>query len=72
MSYFSNADLPVSVRNDLPLPAQDIYRKAFNAAYENRADNPIEEADAHNIAWAAVERLYVKEGGEWVARGVPL
>lgn len=29
------------------------------------------ETDADNIAWAAVERFYVKEGGEWVARDVP-
>ena len=71
MPYLSNADLPSSVQNNLPPHAQDIYRAAFNNAYENRADNPIEEADAHNIAWAAVERFYVKEGGEWVARGVP-
>lgn len=71
MPYLSNADLPPSLRNKLPPHAQDIYRTAFNNAYENHADNPIEEADAHNIAWAAVERFYVKEGGEWVARGVP-
>jgi cation transport regulator len=72
MAYHSNADLPLSVRNNLPSAAQDIYRTAFNNAYENRADNPIEKADAHNIAWAAVERIYVKEGGEWVKRGVPI
>jgi cation transport regulator len=71
MHYLSNADLPPSVRNNLPTRAQDIYRTAFNDAYENHARNPIEEADAHNIAWAAVERSYVKEGGEWVLRGVP-
>ena len=71
MPYLSNADLPPSVRDNLPSHAQDIYRAAFNNAYENHAHNPIEEADAHNIAWAAVERSYVKEGGEWVPRGVP-
>lgn len=71
MPYLSNADLPPNVQNHLPSHAQDIYRAAFNSAYENRADNPFEEADAHKIAWAAVERFYVKEGGEWVARGVP-
>ena len=65
------SDLPPSVRNNLPSHAQDIYRTAFNNAYENHAHNPIEEADAHNIAWAAVKRSYVKEGGEWVPRGVP-
>ena len=71
MSYLSNADLPLLVRNNLPSHAQDIYRTAFNNAYENPAHDPIEELDAHNIAWAAVERSYVKEGGEWVLRGVP-
>ena len=71
MHYLSNADLPPSVRNYLPSRAQDIYLAAFNNAYENHARNPIEEADAHNIAWAAVERSYVNEGGEWVLRGVP-
>ena len=71
MPYLSNADLPPSVRNHLPSDAQDIYRAAFNSAYENHADNPFEEADVHKVAWAAVERFYVKEGGEWVARGVP-
>jgi cation transport regulator len=70
MFYRSNADLPPSVR-DLPAEAQDIYRRTFNDAYGNRADNPIEEADAHNAAWEAVERAYVKQGGEWVLRGVP-
>jgi cation transport regulator len=71
MLYFSNADLPPSIRNNLPAEAQDIYRTAFNHAYDNRAHDPIEEADAHNAAWAAVERAYVKQGGEWVLRGVP-
>jgi cation transport regulator len=70
MPYLSNTDLPPSVQSNLPPHAQDVYRAAFNKAYENQADNPIEEADAHNIAWAAVKRLYVKEGEEWVARGV--
>ena len=70
MPYLSNVDLPPSVRNNLPSRAQDIYRAAFNNAYENHAHNPIEKADAHNIAWAAVEHSYVKEGGEWVRRGV--
>lgn len=70
MPYLSNADLPHAIRS-LPSAAQDIYRTAFNDAYENRADDPIEEADAHNLAWAAVEHAYVKEGGEWVVRGVP-
>jgi cation transport regulator len=71
MPYVKNADLPADVRRQLPSEAQDIYRSAFNAAVDNKADDPIEDADAHNLAWQAVKRAYVKEGGEWVLRGVP-
>ncbi len=71
MSYVSNADLPTDVRRQLPPEAQDIYRSAFNAAVDNKADDPIEDADAHDLAWEAVMRVYVKEGDEWIRRGVP-
>ncbi len=71
MTYLSNAELPSAVRAQLPSEALDIYRSAFNAAYANEADNPIETADAHNVAWEAVQRYYVEEGGVWVRRGVP-
>ncbi len=71
MTYQSNAELPASVRAQLPSDAQDIYRSAFNDAYANKADDPIEKADAHNAAWEAVRRYYVEEGGVWVRRGVP-
>jgi cation transport regulator len=71
MPYTTNADLPPSVRNHLPAHAQDIYRAAFNSAYEQYASDPFQEEAAHRIAWAAVKRSYVKEGGEWVPRGVP-
>ncbi len=70
MPYVANAELPASVRDQLPALAQDIYRSAFNSAYENSADDPVEEAAAHIIAWEAVKRSYVEEGGEWVRRGV--
>ena len=71
MPYLTNAELPDDV-TQLPLEAQEIYRSVFNAAVDNKADNPIEDADAHNLAWQAVTRVYVKEGGQWVERGVPL
>ncbi len=52
MPYVSDADLPRSVRDQLPALAQDIYLTAFNGAYENSADDdPVEEAAAHIIAW---------------------
>ncbi|MBN9246977.1 ChaB family protein [Hyphomicrobium sp.] len=70
MPYLANADLPRSVRRELPEAAQDIYRSTFNAAVDSSVHDPIEDADAHNLAWEAVKRVYVKEGDQWVRRGV--
>lgn len=67
MPYVMNADLPVTVRRNLPEHAQDIYRAAFNAAYDRYG--PAREGTAHRIAWAAVKRSYVQRGiGIWVRR----
>ncbi|MBA2125434.1 cation transporter [Hyphomicrobium methylovorum] len=71
MRYPSNGDLPAPVRDRLPTAAQDIYRTTFNNAWDNRAKNPIEEAAAHALAWDAVAKAFVHEGGEWIPRGVP-
>ncbi|WP_233853657.1 ChaB family protein [Paraburkholderia sp. HD33-4] len=68
MPYSSNADLPASVRDNLPRHAQDIYRAAFNAAYEEYATDPDHEAIAHRVAWAAVKRCYMKDGNDWIER----
>jgi cation transport regulator len=68
--FASNEDLPRSVRNHLPGHAQDIFRGAFNHAWETyRAKDParIEEI-AHRVAWAAVKRRYRKAGDTWVPR----
>lgn len=68
MPYRDNLELPASVRNHLPEHAQDIYREAFNHAFEAHRGDPRQEEAAHRIAWAAVKRRYVKELGEWVER----
>jgi cation transport regulator len=68
MPYRTNDDLPVSVRQHLPVHAQDIYRQAFNHAFSAHADDPRQEEAAHRIAWAAVKRSYVKESGTWLRR----
>ena len=67
MPYASNADLPASVRHHLPEHAQDIYRAAFNHAFDAHAGDPRQDEIAHRIAWAAVKRSYVKAGDQWVA-----
>ncbi len=65
MPYAVNDDLPPSVRRHLPPHAQDIYREAFNHAWQEYRG---EEATAHRVAWAAVKRLYVKQGDVWLPR----
>ena len=35
MTYEQNSDLPKGVRNNLPAHAQDIYREAFNHAWNS-------------------------------------
>jgi cation transport regulator len=68
MPYAVNGDLPASVRDHLPEHAQDIFRAAFNSAYDEYSGD---EERAFRVAWAAVKHSYVKEGGQWVPRGVP-
>ena len=76
MPYKKIADLPDSVRDNLPRHAQEIYRAAFNSAWE-QYDRPDErrqgrsrEETAHAVAWSAVEQKYEKDGqsGRWVAK----
>lgn len=72
MPYERNADLPKSVRDNLPQAAQTIYRKAFNHAWDEygergrRRRGASREETAHRVAWAAVKGSYEKRGGRWV------
>ncbi len=66
MPYDRNSDLPESVRDVLPKHAQDIYREAYNSAWEEY-DKPSErrghagrEETAHRVAWSAVKKTYEK------------
>jgi cation transport regulator len=75
MPYQTDAALPDSVKNNLPSHAQDIYREAFNSAWQDyqnpdkrRDDESLEEV-AHKVAWAAVKQKYEKVGGEWQPKG---
>lgn len=71
MPYADNKDLPTGVRKSLPPHAQEIYREAFNNAWEEykdsskrRAKSSREEA-ARRVAWAAVKSKYMKLGNTW-------
>lgn len=76
MPYETNAELPENVRNVLPKHAQDIYRKAFDSAWDeyrdadDRRGDASREETAHRVAWAAVKKVYEKSGdGSWRKRG---
>jgi cation transport regulator len=68
MPYMTNDDLPFSIQHHLPEHGQAIYREAFNRAWQEYADDPRQEEIAHRVAWAAVKKVYVKMGAEWVPR----
>ena len=59
MPYQTRQDLPDRVKDALSnVPhAQDIYKEAFNAAYEQYDGD---ESRAHATAWAAVKEKYEK------------
>ena len=49
----------------MPEHAQEIYRKAFNSAWDQYEDDDDREARAHAVAWSAVKDGYEKRDGEW-------
>jgi len=72
MPYQQISQLPESVQNVLPKHAQDIYKEAFNSAYDEyknpqqRRDDAGREEVAHRVAWNAVKKKYEKgQDEEW-------
>lgn len=73
MPYDKLSDLPDSVKDNLPKHAQEIYKEAFNSAWEqykdaeDRREGSSREATAHRVAWAAVKQSYEKNdtSGKW-------
>ena len=74
MPYDNIDELPDSVKKTLPGHAREIYRAAFNNAWdeyagsESRKDGASREEVAHRVAWAAVKKKYEKKDGSWQAR----
>jgi cation transport regulator len=64
MPYSKLSDLPESVRDHLPKHAQEIYRAAFNSAWDEYNHD---EERAYRVAWAAVKNRYEKDEatGDW-------
>lgn len=75
MPYETRADLPDSVKDSLPAHAEEIYREAFNSAWNEydeankRRGGASREETAHRVAWSAVKKVYKKNAdGDWVKK----
>lgn len=70
MPYKSTRDLPESVRDNLPAHAQDIFKEAFNSAWDEYADpdkrrgKESQEEVSFKVAWSAVKNEYEKGGDD--------
>lgn len=73
MPYQNINELPDSVKDHLPKHAQEIYKEAFNNAFEEYKDprkirdSSSREEVAHKVAWSAVKNKYKKneKTGNW-------
>jgi cation transport regulator len=72
MPYERISELPEAVRDHLPTHAQEIYKEAFNSAWDQYADpgkrrgDESREETSHKVAWAAVKQDYAKgDNGDW-------
>ncbi len=71
MPYKLLSDLPDSVQHVLPKHAKEIYRAAFNNAWneyknpKDRQGDDSREVVSHKVAWAAVENKYEKKDEKW-------
>ncbi|HRN70932.1 MAG TPA: ChaB family protein [Candidatus Woesebacteria bacterium] len=75
MPYKNTKELPKSVTDNLPSHAEEIYKEAFNSAWEQydkpeeRRENASQEEVAYKVAWSAVKQKYEKnEEGKWIQK----
>jgi cation transport regulator len=66
MPYKLLSELPSQVQEHLPRHAQEIYRAAFNNAWEEYKDPQLRRTDetrevvSHKVAWSAVKKKYYR------------
>lgn len=72
MAYNSIIDLLKDAQIDFPKHAREIYKQAYDKAWdeygdtENRQGSQSRKEAAHRLAWKAVENKYEKgPGGKW-------
>jgi cation transport regulator len=64
MPYQKVNELPDSVKDNLPKHAQEIFKEAYNSAWE---EYDKDEERAMRVAWSAVKKEYHKnDDGKWV------
>ena len=75
MPYDQVSDLPSSVKDSLPKHGQEIFKEAYNSAWdeykdsEDRRGDASREETAFKVAWSAVKNEYEKnDDGEWVKK----
>ena len=75
MPYDNVSDLPDSVRDNLPKHAQEIYKEAYNSAWDqyedpgDRRGDASREETAHRVAWSAVKEEYERnDDGNWTRK----
>lgn len=74
MPYDKATELPDSVKDNLPRHAQEIYKSAFNSAWDeyddpsDRRGNDDRESVSHKVAWSAVKKEYEKHDDRWVKK----
>jgi cation transport regulator len=75
MPYEKISELPDQVKNVLPHHGQEIYRAAYNNAWDkykkpaDRKDDSSREETAHKVAWTAIKKKYKKnQEGDWVEK----
>jgi cation transport regulator len=76
MRYETTKQLPTTIRDVLPEGAKEIYRKAYNQAWEEHDKDARMGLDQHGLAhqqaWMAVQHEYVFELDVWHRRDEPV
>jgi len=74
MPYDKISELPDNVKEILPEKAQEIFKEAYNNAWDQysdpkkRRDDASQEETANRVAWSAVKNKYEKKNDKWVKK----
>jgi cation transport regulator len=74
MPYDKINQLPKKIKDNLPKEARQIFKEAYNNAWNQyadsnkRKDNASQEEVANRVAWSAVKKKYQKENGDWIKK----